>query len=144
MTANEDDHRAREADAFGKFFTFRGTVGRGWYLAGLGGEFAILLVGMIALAGLNNPTGGGNIFIAMIFPLLAVLLHIFLVVARVRDAGAAYPVPLGIVIAALPFGITYLLIEYIEYLWVLMLIGFFVPWLGPVFAKSKAAGAPQS
>lgn len=144
MTANEDDRVAAEADAVGRFFTLRGTVSPGWYFAGLGGEFAILLVGVMALAGLNNPTGGGSLVLALLFPLLAILLHVLLVVGRMRDSGVAYPVPLGLVIAALPFAITFLLMEYIEYLWVLMIIGFFVPWLGPAFVKSKATAATQS
>lgn len=144
MSANEDDRIAQEAGAVGKFLALRSTVSQGWYLAGLGGEILILFVGVMSLAGLNNPTGGGSLAGALIFPILAIYLHLCLVAGRLRDAGAAQPVILGIIVAALPFVFTFLLIEYIEYLWPLMLIAFFVPWLGPVFAKRKAAAAEQS
>ena len=128
----------------GKVLTLRGDLGQGYFFLGLIVEVALLFVGIAALAGLNNPTGGGNIFIAMIFPLLAVCLHVCLVVARLRNAGAAYPVPLGVLVAVLPFAWVYLLIEYIEYLWVLMLAGFVVLYFGPIFPKTKAVATPQS
>jgi uncharacterized membrane protein YhaH (DUF805 family) len=144
MSLSEDDSMAKEAGAIGRFLTLRGTVSQGWYLAGLGGEFAILVLGVMSLAGLNNPTGGGSLAGAFFFPLIAFLLHFCLVVGRMRDAGAAYPVPLGIVIAILPFAFLWFTIEYIEYIWPLIMIGFFALYLGPIFAKRKAAGVPQS
>jgi uncharacterized membrane protein YhaH (DUF805 family) len=144
MTANEGDRIAAEAAGVGRFLTLRATISQGWYLAGLGAEILILFVGIISLAGLNNPTGGGSLAGALIFPLLAIYIHVCLVAGRLRDAGASYPILLGIVVAALPFVLTYLLIEYIEYIWILMLIAFFVPWLGPAFAKRKAASAAQA
>lgn len=144
MSANEDDRLANEAGAIGKFLTLRGAVSQGWFLAGLGGQLLILFLGVMSLAGLNNPTGGGSLAGALFFPLLAILLHICLVVGRFRDAGVSYPVPIGIVTAALPFGWLYLTIEYIEYIWPIILIGFFTFYLGPVFLKRKAAEAPQS
>lgn len=144
MSTSEDERIANEASAVGKFLTLRGTVSQGWYLAGLGGELMILVLGMMSLAGLNNPTGGGSLAGALFFPLIAILLHICLVVGRVRDAGAAYPVPLGLITAVLPFGWLYLTIEYIEYIWPIILIGFFALYLGPIFFKRKASPAPQS
>jgi uncharacterized membrane protein YhaH (DUF805 family) len=144
MSTNEGDRIAQEAGGIGRFLTLRSRVSQGWYLAGLGGELLILFVGVASLAGLNNPTGGGSLAGAFFFPLIAVLLHLCLVVGRLRDAGAAYPVSLGIVVAILPFAFVYLTLEYIEYIWVLMLIGFFALYLGPVFAKRKAAETAQS
>lgn len=102
MSTNEDDRIAKEAGAIGQFLTLRGKVSQGWFLAGLGGELLILFLGLMSLAGLNNPTGGGSHAGAMFFPLLAILLHICLVVGRMRDASATYPVPLGIITAVLP------------------------------------------
>ncbi len=144
MTTNEDDRIAKEAGAIGKFLTLRATVSRGWYLAGLGAEFLILVLGLMSLAGLNNPTGGGSLAGAFFFPLLAFLLHVCLVTGRLRDAGAAYPVPLGVTAAALPFGWLYLTVEWIEYIWPIILTGFLALYLGPVFAKRKTAEAPKS
>jgi uncharacterized membrane protein YhaH (DUF805 family) len=139
MTTSEDDRIAKEAGAVGKFLTLRATVSRGWYLAGLGAEFMILVLGLMSLAGLNNPTGGGSLAGAFFFPLLAFLLHVCLVTGRLRDAGAAYPIPLGVITATLPFIWLYLTVELIEYIWPVMLIVFLALYLGPVFAKRKAA-----
>lgn len=139
MPENEDDRIANEAGAMGKFLTLRAPVSQGWYLVGLGGELAILMLGLMSLAGLNNPTGGGSLAGALFFPLLAFLLHVCLVTGRLRDAGAAYPIPLGVAVAVLPFAWLYLTVEYIEYIWPIMLIGFLALYLGPVFAKRKAA-----
>jgi uncharacterized membrane protein YhaH (DUF805 family) len=144
MSTTEDDRIANEAGAVGRFLALRATISPGWYFAGLGGELMILFVGLMSLAGLNNPTGGGSLAGAFIFPFIAIYLHVCLAAGRLRDAGAAYPIPLGIIVAALPFVITFLLIEYIEYVWPLMLIGFLGPWLGPVFLKRKAAAETQS
>lgn len=139
MTTSEDDRIAKEAGAVGRFLTLRATVSRGWYLAGLGAEFMILVLGLMSLAGLNNPTGGGSLAGAFFFPLLAFLLHVCLVTGRLRDAGAAYPIPLGVITAMLPFVWLYLTAELIEYIWPVMLIVFLALYLGPVFAKRKAA-----
>ncbi len=144
MSTSEDDRIANEAGAIGKFLTLRGNVSQGWYFAGLGGEFVILVLGMMSLAGLNNPSGGGSLAGALFFPLIAILLHICLVAGRMRDAGFPYPVPLGIIVAILPFGWLYLTVEYIEYIWPIILIGFFALYLGPIFAKRKAVEAPKT
>lgn len=144
MSGNEDDRVSQEAGAVGKFLTLRANVSQGWYLAGIGAQIVILFLGLMSLAGLNNPTGGGSLAGALFFPLIAFLLHVCLVVGRLRDASIAYPLPLGILVAALPFGWLYLTVEYIEYIWPIILIGFFTFYLGPLFVKRKAVEMAQS
>jgi CBS domain containing-hemolysin-like protein len=58
--------------------------------------------------------------------------------------GSPGPVPAGIIVEVLPFAWVFLTLEYIESLWVLMLIVFLILYFGPVFPKSKAADTPQS
>jgi uncharacterized membrane protein YhaH (DUF805 family) len=139
-----DSEQPDAISKFGKILTLRGNLSQGQFFLGLIGEVAILFVGVMALAGLNNPTGGGSLFLAVLFPFFALCLHVGLVVARLRNAGSEYPVPLGIIVAVLPFAWVFLLLEYIESLWVLMLIVFVLFYFGPVFPKSKAVAEPQS
>ena len=145
MSEQDGVQPAEEIGWFGKLITFRGKISQGKYLLGLLGELGILFVGVMAVAGLNNPTGAGSgaVFLASVFPLIAIYFHMCLVTARMRDIGVAYPVPLGILVASLPFVWVYLTIEYIEYTWLLILIGFVVLYFGPFIPKSKAAQAPQ-
>lgn len=130
----------------GKLLTFRGRIGRKEFVLGLAAEIGALLAGMYALAALNNPTGsgGGAIVIAIIFPLTAIYFHLCLAVARLRDAGAAKPVPLGIIVAVLPFLWAALTFELIEYLWPLIFAVFLLLYFGPAISKTQAVEAPQS
>lgn len=143
MSKEGSDQAAEREGWISKLLTFRGRIGRGKYFLGLIGEVAILFVGLASLAGLNNPTGGGSFFGAVIFPLIAIYFHMCLVTARLRDAGSPNPVPAGIIVALLPFIWAALMIEWIESLWLLILLVFLLLYLGPVFPKSKAAEAPQ-
>lgn len=129
-----------------KILTFRSGLTQGNFFLGLIAEVGILLVGVMALAALNNPTGasGGVVILAALFPLMALYLHFCLVVGRMRDIGVASPVILGIIVAILPFAWLGLTFELIERLWPLVLIGFVLLYFGPVFSKSKAAEKPQT
>lgn len=144
MSTDGSDQASEREGWISKLLTFRGSVGQGKYFLVLIGEVAILFVGLLSLAGLNNPTGGGSFFGAVVFPLMAIYVHLCLVTARFRDAGSPHPVPAGIIVGLLPFIWAALTVEYIESIWVLMLIGFVVLYFGPVFPKSKAAQVPQS
>ena len=139
MSNNEATEQ--KPDEIGKFLTFRSRIGRGWYLAGIGGEIVILLIGVMAAAGLNNPTGGGNIFLALIFPLMALLVHISLVIGRVRHAGGH--ALLGLLLAIAPYAWIALTLEYIESIGWLMLIVFVGLYLVPALFKPKAEPVPQ-
>ncbi len=144
MSSNESPAEAE--GPISKLLTFRGSVGQGGYFLGLIAEIGILLVGVMALAALNNPTGagGGVVVLAVVFPLIALYLHFCLVTARLRDAGVARPVLLGIFVALLPFIWLGLTFELIERLWLVVLIGFVALYFGPVLSKSKAAQTTQT
>ena len=102
---------------------------------------AFILIGLMAAAGLNNPTGGGSIFLAVIFPLAALLLHINLVIGRVRNAGGhAF---LGFLLGIAPYVWIGLTLELIESLWVVMAIVFVGLYLLPALFKPKAESATQ-
>jgi uncharacterized membrane protein YhaH (DUF805 family) len=135
MSTDEDARAQREAANIGRFLSCRSLISGGWYLAGIGGEIVILLIGVMAAAGLNNPTGGGDIFLAMIFPLIALWIHICLVVGRMRHAGRhAF---LGVLLAIAPYAWIALTLEYIEYIGWLMAIVFIGLYLVPALLKPK-------
>jgi uncharacterized membrane protein YhaH (DUF805 family) len=143
MTTDNAVPDDRQEGWLSKLLTFRGRIGRGWFLAGLGVEFGILLIGLTALSGLTNPTGGGDPFIAIVFILIAIYVHLCLVTARLRDSGVAHPVPLGIIVSILPFAWILLTLELIEPLGYVILAGFLLMYFAPAFAKSKAVETPQ-
>lgn len=144
MANHENAAPSADAGAFGRTISFRGRLSRGQYLAWLLGEVALLAVGFGALAGLNNPTGGGSAPLVIAFPLAALYLHFCLVTARLRDAGVAKPVPLGMIVALLPFVWLGLTFERVESLWPVVLAGFVLLYFGPALPSSKAAETPQS
>jgi uncharacterized membrane protein YhaH (DUF805 family) len=141
MSTDEDARAQQEAANIGRFLTCRSLISPGWYLAGIGGEIVILVLGVMAAAGLNNPTGGGDIFVAMIFPLIALWIHICLVIGRVRHAGGhAF---LGLLLAVAPYAWIALTLEYIEYIGVIMAIVFIGLYLLPALLKTKVQAEPQ-
>ncbi len=141
MSDDESDHAEQKPDEIGKFLTFRSRISRGWYFLGLLGEIVFLFIALAAFAGLNNPTGGGSLGLAVVFAIVALWLHTTLVIGRLRDAGA--PVLLGIILALAPFVWIALMLEYIESLGWLMAIVFISLYLLPALFKPKAETVTQ-
>lgn len=144
MSTEGPAEAAAQESWLAKLLTFRGSAGQGQFFLGLIAEIGILLIGVMALAALNNPTGAGSpvAFFAVVFPFLALVFHMCLVTARMRDAGVAHPVLLGIFAAILPFVWLLLTLELIETIWFVILIGFVALYFGPMLPKSKAAETP--
>ncbi len=145
MSIESAGKQTEHASWFGRLISFRGRLGRAGFFLGLIAECGVLLVGIAALAALNNPTGagGGVVILAAIFPLLALYFHLCLVAARLRDAGVAHPVVLGIFVAILPFAWLLLTLELIGLAWPIVLIGFLAFYFAPMLSKSQAAKAGQ-
>lgn len=146
MSTESSDQEIESSGWFGKLISFRGSLSQGAFFLGLIAECGVLLVGVMAGAALNNPTGagGGIVILAVIFPLLALYFHFCLVVARMRDTGIAHPVIFGILVAVLPFLWLLFSLELVELFWPVVLIGFLAFYFGPMLPKSQAAGAAQS
>lgn len=136
---NSEAAAAAKPGAIGSILLFQGAASRNQYLLWLGAELIVLLGGIAALAGLNNPTGGGSAPIAIIFPLAALYMHLCIVTARLRDTGVAHPVLLGIPMALFPFVWLGATAEFIERAWPVILVGFALLYFGPALPKSKAA-----
>ena len=138
---SNSEYTEQKPDEIGKFLTFRSRISRGWYFLGLAGEIVLIFVALAAFAGLNNPTGGGSIFLTVIFLPMALLVHISLVIGRVRDAGGhAF---LGLLLAIAPYAWIALTLEYIESLGLIMAIVFIALYLVPALFKPKAEIVPQ-
>jgi uncharacterized membrane protein YhaH (DUF805 family) len=142
MSQNEDARALEDAAKAGRFLTGRMHISRVWYFVGVCCEILILLVGVMAAAGLNNPTGGGSIFLAVIFPAIALWIHICLVIGRVRDAEGHWF--LGLLLGVAPFAWIAVTLEYIEYIGFLMAIVFVALYALPAFFKPKPAAETQA
>jgi uncharacterized membrane protein YhaH (DUF805 family) len=142
MSTDEDARVQQEAANIGRFLSCRSLISPGWYFAGIGGEIVILVLGVMAAAGLNNPTGGGDIFVAMIFPLIALWIHLCLVIGRLRDAGQHWF--LGLLLAIAPYAWIAVTLEYIEYIGLIMAIVFIALYLLPALIPKKAKAEAQA
>jgi uncharacterized membrane protein YhaH (DUF805 family) len=145
MSTNDATPAGESEGWLSKLLTFRGNIGRPVFFLGLLAEFGILIVLVLALAAMNNPTGTGSgvVLLAAVFPFLALYLHLCLVTARLRDVGVRYPVILGVIVGVLPFAWFGITLEFVERLWFLVLIVFIVLYAGPGFLKSKASEPQQ-
>lgn len=141
MSNDKSDRAEQKPDEIGKFLTFRSHISRGWYFLGLLGEIVFLFIALVAFAGLNNPTGGGSLELAVVFAIIALWLHATLVIGRLRDAGA--PILLGIILALAPFVWIAFTLEYVESLGWIMAIVFIGLYLLPALFKPKAETVTQ-
>ena len=72
------------------FFSFRGTLGRGYYCLGLLVECVVIFFGMIVMAGASHPTQGwGSAGLVLVPIALLYWIHTLITVKRVRDTGLA-------------------------------------------------------
>jgi uncharacterized membrane protein YhaH (DUF805 family) len=141
MSGEEDLRALQDAAKLGRFLTGRIRISRVWYFVGVCCEILILLVGVMAAAGLNNPTGGGSVFLAVIFPVIALWVHISLVIGRVRDAEGHWF--LGLLLAIAPFAWIAVTLEFIEYIWFVMAVVFIALYALPAFFKPAPAAEAQ-
>ena len=70
-------------------FSFKGGIGRGPFVAGLGVMVVLLICMMAAAASFMDPLGGVGLFIPITFALVILIawIHAAIVVKRLRDAG---------------------------------------------------------
>jgi uncharacterized membrane protein YhaH (DUF805 family) len=141
MSNDEDAKALQDADNLGRFLTGRARITRVWYFVGVCCEILLLLVGGMAAAGLNNPTGGGSVFLAVIFPAIALWVHISLVMGRVRDAEGHWL--FGLLLAIAPFAWIAVTLEYIEFIGLVMAVVFIALYALPAFFKPVPAAETQ-
>jgi len=133
MTA--EDQTQREAKSLGFLLSFKGRIGRGQFVAGLGVIVALGVCMVAALASFMDPRGGPGLFIPITIVLLIAVawIHSAIVVKRLRDAGRTGwqyflfgPGPFVLLLAAERFGS----------LWFVAIIGFLGLIAAPAFFPS--------
>lgn len=118
----------------------KGRTGRLGYFLGLIVVIVCVIAALAFFAAVMNPTGGGAPGLAIPMILIALWLHVCICVARLRDAGIS---PWWSVLLVLgPFALVALLVEYLEVLegaWVLLGVGLFVCYAGPIFLRTRTS-----
>lgn len=124
----------------GFLFNFKGRIGRGQFVGGLGVIVALAFCLLFAAASFMDPRGGPGLFIPITFILLIIVawIHCAIVVQRLRDAGQPawhYFIfglgPLLLLLAA----------EYFGFLWWIAIFAALALLLTPAFFPSKPAEA---
>ena len=124
----------------GFLFSFKGGIGRGQFVSGLGVIVALAFCLLFAAASFMDPRGGSGLFIPITFILLIAIawIHCAIVVQRLRDAGQ--PAWHYFIFGLGPF-LLLLAAEYFGFLWWIAILAALALFLAPVFFPSKQAGA---
>jgi len=132
-----DEQNARTSP-LGYLFSFKGSIGRGQFVGGLGVIVALAFCLLFAAASFMDPRGGPGLFIPITIILLITVawVHCAIVVQRLRDARRPAwhylifgPGPLLLLLSA----------EYFRSLWWLAILAALALFFAPAFFPSKPA-----
>jgi uncharacterized membrane protein YhaH (DUF805 family) len=138
MAGERDQAAQGEGKPLDFLLSFKGRIGRGQFLAGLGVIFALAVCMLLAAANFMDPRGGPGLFIPVTILLLLAMawIHAAIVVKRVRDAG--HPGWHYFIFGPGPF-VLLLAAERLGSLWLLGVAGFLGLIAAPAFFPSKPA-----
>ncbi|MEX0751364.1 MAG: DUF805 domain-containing protein [Xanthobacteraceae bacterium] len=128
-------NRIERSRGLGRWFTYRGQMGRGGYWLAQIPLLGLLFGALAAFATVMNPTGKGIPELAIPFLAGFFWIHSAVTIKRLRDAGI--PVWTYVIFGLGPFAWLALTLEYIEYAGVAIAVGFLAFFVIPGVLPSK-------